>query len=144
MARNSKTLKKFVDNVASLLNTYGLDGVDYNWEYPGYQFGKGYDSDFETRKDYTALHQLLKKTRNKLGPNKIITLAYYPDLKQEQLLLEGGAAQWLDLMHMMTYDQQGKQHSTIEFAIKSVEQGIKVGLPKQKLTLGMMMFHVST
>ena len=28
-----------------LLETYQLDGVDYNWEYPEYRMGKGYSDE---------------------------------------------------------------------------------------------------
>ena len=33
----------------SLLSEYGLEGVDYNWEYPGYDFGRGYKTDCKAK-----------------------------------------------------------------------------------------------
>ncbi len=56
----------------------GFDGVDYNWEYPGYRFGKGYLSADEIRRDYDGLLALLRETREALGPAAVITMAYYP------------------------------------------------------------------
>ena len=47
----------------------------------------------------------------------VITLAYYPDGRQEALLASLGAAQYVAGMHAMSYDQQGK-HSTWEYAVK--------------------------
>ena len=40
-------------------------------------------------------------------------------------------------MHMMTYDQHGQQHSSYDFAVRSITQGIELGLPPSKLTLGL-------
>ena len=40
-------------------------------------------------------------------------------------------------MHMMTYDQHGQQHSSYDFAVRSISQGIELGLPPSKLTLGL-------
>ena len=37
MVRNDKNRKLFLQNLLKLLDQYGLDGVDYNWEYPGYR-----------------------------------------------------------------------------------------------------------
>merc|ERR1712232_981989 len=38
-------------------------------------------------------------------------------------------------LHMMSYDQGGKQHSSLSFGKKSVDQGLAV-LPPSKLTMG--------
>jgi GH18 family chitinase len=64
-------------------------------------------------------------------------MAYYPDKRQETLLLAGKADKYCDLMHMMTYDQQGGHHSTYKFGIESIQQGLEVGLNSTKLTLGL-------
>jgi len=36
-----------------------MAGVDYNWEYPGYSFGKGYKAESEVEADYKGLFALL-------------------------------------------------------------------------------------
>lgn len=46
---------------------------------------------------------------------RTITLAYYPDSRQEQLLLQLQLGTSVEYMHMMTYDQQGGQHSSFKF-----------------------------
>jgi len=66
---------------------------------------------------------------------KVVTMAYYPDGKQEQLLKQYKIDQRVDLMHMMTYDAHGEQHSSMQLATKSVDQG-KLLLPAKKLTMG--------
>jgi chitinase len=39
-------------------------------------------------------------------------------------------------MHIMAYDQNGRHHSTYEYGVSVLDQGMTLGLPRQKLTLG--------
>ena len=39
MVRSDSARKRFVNEVAALVAKHDFDGVDYNWEYPGYVFG---------------------------------------------------------------------------------------------------------
>lgn len=137
MVRNKESRVKFVKKVKALIHDYEFDGIDYNWEYPGYHFQTGYARDDEIQKDYIGLVALLKNTRKSIGKDKIITLAYYPDGRQEKLLHDGKAEQYVDLMHMMSYDQNGGHHSTYDLGVKSVQLGISSGLPPSKLTMGL-------
>lgn len=134
MVSTKASLKRFLAQLGRLMLELKLDGVDYNWEYPGYQFGKGYLSEAEVKADYTGLARLVRATKKK-WPSKAVTLAYYPDTRQEQLLKEYGIDQHVDLMHMMSYDAGGAQHSSWELGKKSVDQGAEV-LPAAKLTMG--------
>lgn len=109
-----------------------------------------------------------QETRQVLGPDRPITLAYYPDgrvrpptpsettrhpaspeahlphvsfpvsflRKQEAYLKDLGIADDADLLHMMTYDQNQPQHSSVEFAQRAMKAGVAAGLPPEKLTLG--------
>jgi len=126
-----------VENLVKLLNTYELDGVDYNWEYPGYRMGKGYLEEKEILKDYEGLANLVKETREAFkDSDKVITLAYYPDTKQEKLLHLVGVDEHVDLLHSMSYDQGGANHSPRELAAKTLNQADIAGLPLSKLCLG--------
>jgi len=137
MVRNSKNRKRFVENLVKLLNTYELDGVDYNWEYPGYRMGKGYMEEKEILKDYEGLANLVRETREAFkDSDKVITLAYYPDTKQEKLLHLVGVDEHVDLLHSMSYDQGGANHSPRELAAKTLNQADIAGLPLSKLCLG--------
>ena len=140
MTRNPLYRHNFLNELQELMTQYQLDGVDYNWEYPGYSFGYGYHSEDEIQKDYQGLKDLLIETRQRLGPQKIITIAYYPDKRQEKIFLETGIAtddHLVDLMHIMAYDQSGAHHSSYKFGVFALNQGIEIGLPKEKLTLGL-------
>jgi len=137
MVRNSKNRKRFVENLVKLLNTLELDGVDYNWEYPGYRMGKGYMDEKEILKDYEGLANLVKETREAFKDSgRVITLAYYPDTKQEKLLHLVGADEQVDLLHSMSYDQGGANHSPRELAARTINQADIADLPLSKLCLG--------
>mmetsp|Transcript_68151 Transcript_68151/g.134550 ORF Transcript_68151/g.134550 Transcript_68151/m.134550 type:complete len:380 (+) Transcript_68151:51-1190(+) len=134
VVRSKKALRRFLKSLGRLMDELGLDGVDYNWEYPGYQFGRGYLAEEEVQADYKGLAQLVRGTK-KFFPNKTVTMAYYPDTRQETLLKQHGIDQVVDLMHMMSYDAGGEQHSSWTLGKKSVDQGKEV-LPPRKLTMG--------
>eukprot|EP00943_MAST-04B_sp_MAST-4B-sp1_P004674 g4674.t1 len=138
--------KVFLKELISLVEKYDLDGIDYNWEYPGYSFQHGYSNKKIVDDDYRGLRNLVKETREifdgyttttKTNKRLGITLAYYPDGRQEKLFLTFNVSKYVDYMHMMTYDQHGKQHSSYAFAATSINQAIDMGLPPEKLTLGL-------
>ena len=91
------------------------------------------------QKDYNGLLALLQDTRQML-PRKTLSVAYYPDTRQEQILVAIGAPGLVDFLHIMAYDQhsdaQNPSHSTLDFAQKVVTQGKELRLPAEKLTLG--------
>jgi chitinase len=137
MVRSAALRRRFVAELVALCDEYGFDGVDYNWEYPGYAFGTGYKAQPEVDADYAGLRGLLEDTHAAFeGSGRAITMAYYPDGRQESLFAAGGYAQWVDLMHMMAYDQSGEHHSTLEFGRKVAAQGAKL-LPAPQVTLGL-------
>jgi len=135
MVTSPSTRATFISRLVSICKEKGLDGVDYNWEYPGYTFGRGYNEE-QTVTDYRGFNALLTETKKEFDKaGLILTLAYYPDEKQERLLLQGSAVSSASLLHMMSYDQPGK-HSTMEFAMKVADQGARI-LPPKSLTLGL-------
>ena len=50
MVSSAKSRKRFLKALVKLLDKHGLDGVDYNWEYPGYDFRRGYLPEAEVRR----------------------------------------------------------------------------------------------
>jgi len=98
MVRSEDTRARFVGELVRLLEEHRFDGVDYNWEYPGYEFGRGYLSDSQVKADYDGLLALFKETRAALGASQQITMSYYPDSRQEQILADLRAYDYLDYM----------------------------------------------
>jgi chitinase len=142
---NKEKRARFVESLVSLADKYDLDGVDLNWEYPGYDFRSGYASDDILQKDYKGLKLLLKGLHAAFEPaGRIITIAYYPDGKQERLFVEHGFGRYVAAMHMMSYDQGGR-HSTWDFAQQVAHQGAAL-LPAHLVTLGLPFYgrHMKT
>ena len=52
---------RFVQSLVELCDKYDLDGIDLNWEYPGYSFGSGYHSEDAIERDYKGLAAVVKK-----------------------------------------------------------------------------------
>jgi len=137
MVRNQKNRHSFLASLSMLMEDYQLDGIDYNWEYPGYRMGLGYLEEKEVLKDYEGLASLLKETKLLFKESgRVVTMAYYPDTRQESLLALVDAVSHVDLIHSMSYDQGGAQHSPRELAEKTINQARAAGLPLNKLTLG--------
>ena len=63
---------KFAKSVAKILNIYGADGIDLDWEYPAIEGFPGHLFQKADRGNFTALVQTL---RSVLGPDKIISFA---------------------------------------------------------------------
>jgi len=137
MVRNQKNRHSFLASLSMLVEDYQLDGIDYNWEYPGYRMGMGYLEEKEVLKDYEGLAALLRETKLLFKESgRVVTMAYYPDTRQESLLTLVDAHLYADLIHSMSYDQGGAQHSPRELAEKTIKQARTAGLPLEKLTLG--------
>lgn len=138
MSTRKKARRRFVQNVQKLVNNLGLDGVDYNWEYPGYAFGRGYAPDAAVAAEYDGLAALVRETRAALGAEATITAAYYPDGRQERELSSRRVHESVDLLHAMSYDAVGPQgHSSMELLTGALDKAQAASLPLSKVTLGL-------
>ena len=68
----AKGRRIFARSVKKVLDTYHLDGIDLDWEYPTIQ---GYPGHLFTPKDKEHFTDLIRCLRHKLGKNKIISFA---------------------------------------------------------------------
>eukprot|EP00727_Mastigamoeba_balamuthi_P008685 m51a1_g4439 putative chitinase (926) ;mRNA; r:105031-109724 len=131
-ARRAALVRSLVD----FCEREGLDGVDMNWEYPNGQA------------QWQGLFALLEELHAELSlKGKVVTMALYPG--QERLLAGTGVERYVDLIHMMAYDnvhRGGGMHSTMQFA-KEVVKGIEAcGVDPAKFTLGLPFYarHTTT
>ena len=127
----------------SLLARLQLDGVDYNWEYPGFSVGGGYASDADVAGDWGALAALVADTKSALAATSgLVTLAYYPDGRQETYLAARhlcGGHHGAELCHAMCYDAPGQHHSPLALsrtALGAARSGGFVGA----MTLGVPLY----
>ncbi|MEV8373338.1 glycosyl hydrolase family 18 protein [Kribbella sp. NPDC056861] len=123
LAGNSGSRTTFVNSVMGVINQYGLDGVDIDWEYP---------DPGTSGNNYTALMQQLSNTLHANG--KLLTAA---------VVSEGGTAYgvqpavfgYVDWLNIMAYDG-GSPHANYDWSIASANFWKNRGLPKAKTVLG--------
>lgn len=131
-AQNDANREKFAQTCLDLINTYGFDGIDIDWEYPGGAWG-AVDSLGEAtdRANYTLLCQAI---RNKIGPNRLLSIA-------------GGASQSggvectamsniLDYVNLMTYDYGANNNSDFDSTKSFANAWVNAGFPKDRINIG--------
>ncbi|PWN30583.1 glycoside hydrolase family 18 protein [Jaminaea rosea] len=151
---------KFVKSVLSLYNTYGIDGIDLDWEYPNNAAAGTYSP-----QDTANFQTLLQALRAGLPQKAIITAA----VAQAPWLASNGqsvasvarAAGALDYIMIMNYDVWGSSSSPGPnaplanlcgnstqpgaSAAAAVKQWAAAGMPKNKMILGSPFYgYVST
>ena len=147
--RSLRTRSRLVSHVVKLIAKLGLDGVDYNWEYPGYSFGAGYAEDDVVASEWDGLAALVTETRAafiRKWPKRalVVSLAYYPDGRQEAELAKRGLVPAADLLHAMSYDAPGPNHSPMSLAESVISKATAAGLPLSAVTLGVPFYGRST
>ena len=131
--------QSFID----IVDDYGFDGVDLDWEYPCSDMA-GIEASPDDKHNYTLWVQLL---RQKLGPDKLLTMAaggsqFCCDSLEIPALMKE-----MDFINLMTYDMcpwDKVGHHTALFpsdagspsADKVVDMYVAAGVPRDKLVLG--------
>ena len=149
MALTAEGRKKFAESVLSILQEYHFDGVDIDWEYPGYETGRDVTID---RPNFTLMMQELKNTLKKANPEYLITAAIpggkYGYTRYELNKLNN----ILDYVHLMTYDLQASGQATHHSALYSgtgtphgsakqtVDLFASQGVSKKKLVVGIAFY----
>jgi chitinase len=145
--------KKFAMSNIAIVEQYDLDGVDIDWEYPGFQ---GEDNVYrdEDRQNFTlmfkALREELTALSSRTGKKYLLTTAV-PEFKA---FLEktdmGEVAKYLDLVNLMTYDfhvsagrnvgHHSNLYPTADGQGRSADTGVNdyiaAGVPPEKIVLG--------
>ena len=139
MAADETYRKAFAVDCQRVVKQYGFDGIDLNWEYPTVS-DAGISSSPDDTDNYTLL---VRDIRKEIGKDKLLTMASdytgkYFDFKAIE--------PYLDFVNIMNYDtgeppyhNAGLFHSehTKDLSVdESVVEHINLGLPPQKLVLG--------
>ena len=122
-----------VENVLSLVNEYGLDGVELDWEHPS-QTSIG---------NYEKLVVDLKKALDADG--KILTAALNgawsttagPEVSK---LMTDVCLDSFSFINVMAYDMNNADHSPLWFADTSINYWLNRGVPAEKIILGMPLY----
>ncbi len=139
--------RRFALSVKSLLQRFGLDGIDLDWEYPAIEGYPRHPFAPEDRHNFTLL---VGELRRVLGDRMEITFAAgaFPRYLEESIEW-GAVAPLVDRVYLMTYDfvngasTQTGHHTSLystaaqpesaDFAVHYLDS---LGVPRKKLVIG--------
>lgn len=96
MAADSANRAAFAGDCRRIINDFGIDGIDFDWEFPGYRGGAPDDSINFTK--------LIKAVRDSIGPDRLLTIAGGGDLAGVDV---AGVIDYIDWFNVMAYDLCG-------------------------------------
>ena len=129
--------EKFIENLISLCNELGIDGIDFDYEFP--------QSDY----DYQVFDNFIVKLKQKMLTNMnckdncILSCAFGTmgvDYSKE-------AIESLDIVNMMTYDifdQDGEHSSFWSCAVQGAKYLESVGFSKEQINIGIPFYGTQT
>lgn len=98
----------FAHSCCNLIRTYHFDGIDIDWEYPGYAPNGGTVAD---KQNFTLLLQTLKDSLTALGAQQsktyLLTACFGASRSNMQNIEWNNVKNILDIMNLMTYDYFG-------------------------------------
>ena len=139
MAADPEKRKAFAKDCKRVVDEYGLDGIDIDWEYPG-SSAAGISS---SKADIANYNLLMKDLREVLGPKALLTLASPATVGFYEFK---PMMPYVDFINVMAYDlnRPPYHHSSLFRSPLSgdmtADEGIRAhisgGVPAEKLVLG--------
>jgi chitinase len=157
VALTSESRKRFAESCARFAATYGFDGVDIDWEYPG---GGGLDPKKGRPEDTRNFTLLLATLRAQLdqqgkadGKRYLLTIAAPASPEKYHRIELANVGRIVDWINLMTYDFSGSWSPLTSFnaplfaagsnpdegqisADSAVRDYLAAGVPPEKLVLG--------
>lgn len=155
LAENPQARKNFIAQVVQFAEKYGFDGVDIDWEYPGFAEHSGRPQDKE---NFTLLLQELSKVAKEHQPPLLVTIAAPAGPKNYKNIELEKIHSYLDWINLMGYDFNGAwggaeditnhnaplyptEKGDPQFNVDSaIRYYLSQGVPKEKLVLGMPLY----
>lgn len=154
MAITSQGRHRFVDSAIEVIERYNLDGIDIDWEYPGYTHAHTAVRP-EDKRTYALLlkelRQRLDKEGKRLGRHLVTSSATGATVIWLEHTDMGKASKYLDSVNMMCYDwynpvEKNTGHDSPLYTNPadpkgiSIDQAVKMnlaaGVPAHKLVIG--------
>ncbi len=142
---------QFARDSLALVEEYGLDGIDIDWEYPGIA-AAGIGADKADKENFTLLLKTLREAFEDRQPGRyMLTIAAGGDSYYVRNTQMEEAVKYLDYVQIMTYDLRGgfqtlTGHHTSLYADRddlfdaSVDKAVKIykeaGVPAEKIVIG--------
>jgi len=149
--------RKFAVSAAAFVETFELDGIDIDWEYPNH-LGAGNVHRPEDVQNFTLLLQAVRQELDKLsarqGSDKhyLLTIATGASQRFVENTELGKLQRYLDFLNIMTYDfYHGGDHRTGHHSnfrpssspdrdkntiVNAVDLHVQAGVPRRKIHLG--------
>ena len=154
MAITPEGRRRFVDSAIAVIELYNVDGIDIDWEYPGYTHAKT-TVRAEDKQTYTLLLKELRERLDKEGARLGRHLITSSATGATTIWLEhtdmGQASKYLDSVNMMCYDwynpvEKNTGHDSPLYTNPadpkaiSIDQAVKMnlaaGVPAHKIVIG--------
>ena len=140
MASDEAHRLSFVRSCQKAIDTYSLDGIDIDWEYPT-SSAAGISSSPDDTKNFTLLmHDL----RQAIGTDHLLTFADYADTTYVDYR---SVLPFIDFINLMTYDMADPpyHHSALfrsdiagSLSVsEAIDHHLEAGVPLSKLVMGM-------
>jgi chitinase len=154
IASSSSRINTFADNIVAMINQYGFDGVDIDWETP---------TSLEAPR-FTLMMQVIYTKVKENNPNHLVTAAIAGGMWQPPRYDLENSHQYLDYINMMTYGmvsnngyyQNALSRSTIydnptnsvgkTLTSCSIEESVAIynsyGIPNSKIIVGVAFYGI--
>ena len=139
MAADDQRRMSFAQDCLRVVEEFGLDGIDIDWEYPTSDMA-GISASPADRENF---NYLMRDLRDVLGEDRLLTLASSAYAEYIDFF---ACEKYLDFVNIMTYDMaSAPRHHAPLYASKNtkgscegaVKAHVKAGMPIEKLVLGM-------
>lgn len=140
IAASSSLRTHFASECCRLIRFYHFDGIDIDWEYPGFTEHSGTTSD---KQNFTLLLQEIRDSINSQGladgKNYYLSACFSADPMKAQDIEWNNVSQILDMINVMTYDFFGAwdclaNHNSPLFAPTSGDPSFNINSAFQMLT----------
>ena len=140
MAADEVRRQSFACCCQKAIETYSLDGIDIDWEYPT-SSAAGISSSPEDKHNFTLL---MRDLRQAIGPDCLLTFADYADTTYVDYR---SVLPFIDFINLMTYDMADPPYhhsalfrSDIAGSLtvsEAIDHHLEAGVPLSKLVMGM-------
>ena len=141
MAATPQTRAAFAADCKRIVDSYGIDGIDIDWEYPTSR-AAGISASPEDTANYTLLMQAIREA---IGPDKLLT---YASVWSARYIDHKAVLPFVDFVNIMSYDMSpagrgisSGLHNSALTGPGSTEAALKAhldaGIPKDRITIGL-------